>query len=130
MPRARHVAPPPHRKRRRRREDHGRPRQGRNFHERSDQQTDARRRQAVCRRLQDPPRCRRQERRGACVSLNRLAYKLPGPLAGAVASSLDDWKQNHKNSRLWQEDASLWSVTDESNWLGWLTIADEQLAHI
>src|SRR5260370_13976309 len=130
MPRARHVAPPPHRKRRRRRKNDGRPRQGRNFHERSDQQTDARRRQAVCRRLQDPPRCRRQERRGACWRLNRLAYKLPGALAGAVASSLDDWKQNNKGARLWQKDAWLWSGTDESNWLGWLTIADEQLAHI
>ena len=64
------------------------------------------------------------------MSLNRLAYKLPGPLAGAVASSLDDWKQNNKVARLWQKDASLWSGTDESNWLGWLTIADEQLAHI
>jgi len=64
------------------------------------------------------------------VSLNRQAYKLPGPLAGAVASSLEDWKQNNKVARLWQKDASLWSGTDESNWLGWLTITEEQLAHI
>jgi transaldolase/glucose-6-phosphate isomerase len=64
------------------------------------------------------------------VSLNRLTYKLPGPLASAVASSLGDWKQNNKVARLWQRDASLWTSTDESNWLGWLTIADEQLAHI
>jgi len=64
------------------------------------------------------------------VSLNRQAYKLPGPLAGAVASSLEEWKKNNKVARLWQKDASLWSGTDESNWLGWLTITDEQLAHI
>jgi transaldolase/glucose-6-phosphate isomerase len=64
------------------------------------------------------------------VSLNRQTYKLPGPLASAVASSLEDWKQNNKVARLWQKDASLWTGTDESNWLGWLTIADEQLAHI
>ena len=64
------------------------------------------------------------------MSLNRQTYKLPGPLASAVASSLEDWKQNNKVARLWQKDASLWTGTDESNWLGWLTIADEQLAHI
>ena len=64
------------------------------------------------------------------MSLNRQAYKLPGPLAGAVASSLDDWKQNNKVARLWQKDASLWTGADEGNWLGWLTIAEEQLARL
>jgi len=64
------------------------------------------------------------------VSLNRLTYKLPGRLAGEVAWSLEDWKKNNKVARLWQKDASLWSGTDESNWLGWLTITEEQIAHI
>jgi len=64
------------------------------------------------------------------VSVNKQTYKLPNQLAGAVAASLVDWKNNNKVARLWQKDASLWSGTDESNWLGWLTIADEQLAHI
>jgi transaldolase / glucose-6-phosphate isomerase len=64
------------------------------------------------------------------VSLNSQTYKLPGPLAGAVASSTDDWKKNNKVARLWQKDASLWTGTDESNWLGWLLITEEQLAHI
>jgi len=64
------------------------------------------------------------------VSLNRQTYKSPGPLAGAVASSLEEWKKNNKVARLWQKDASLWSGTDESNWLGWLTITEEQLVHI
>jgi transaldolase/glucose-6-phosphate isomerase len=64
------------------------------------------------------------------VSVNKLTYKLPGQLAGALAASLDDWKKNNKIARLWQKDASLWSGTDESNWLGWLTITEEQYAHI
>ena len=64
------------------------------------------------------------------MSLNRQTYKLPGPLAGAVATSMEDWKKNNKVARLWQKDASLWSGTDESNWLGWLTITEEQLAQI
>jgi transaldolase/glucose-6-phosphate isomerase len=64
------------------------------------------------------------------VSLNRQTYKLAGPLAGAVAASIEDWKRNNKVARLWQKDASLWTGTDESNWLGWLTITEQQLAHI
>jgi transaldolase/glucose-6-phosphate isomerase len=64
------------------------------------------------------------------VSLNRQTYKLAGPLAGAVAASIEDWKRNNKVARLWQKDASLWTGTDESNWLGWLNITQEQLAHI
>jgi transaldolase/glucose-6-phosphate isomerase len=61
--------------------------------------------------------------------LNRQTYKLAGPLAGAVVASIEDWKRNNKVARLWQKDASLWTGTDESNWLGWLAITEEQLAH-
>ena len=64
------------------------------------------------------------------MSVNKQTYKLPGTLASAVAASLDDWKKNNKVARLWQKDASLWTGTDKSNWLGWLTITEEQLAHI
>jgi transaldolase/glucose-6-phosphate isomerase len=64
------------------------------------------------------------------VSVNKQTYKLPKELAGAVATSLDDWKKNNKVARLWQKDASLWSGTDESNWLGWLTITEEQIARL
>jgi transaldolase/glucose-6-phosphate isomerase len=64
------------------------------------------------------------------VSVNKQTYTLPGWLASAVAASLDDWKKNNKVARLWQKDASLWTGADESNWLGWLTVTEEQLAHI
>jgi len=64
------------------------------------------------------------------VSVNKQTYKLPKQFADAVAASLDDWKKNNKVARLWQKDASLWTGTDESNWLGWLTITEEQLANI
>src|SRR5437764_12892879 len=30
--------------------------------------------------------------------------------------------------RLWQRDASLWTGSDQANWLGWLDIAEEQIA--
>jgi transaldolase/glucose-6-phosphate isomerase len=64
------------------------------------------------------------------VSVNKQTYNLPNQLADAVAASLDDWKKNNKVARLWQKDASLWSGTDERNWLGWLAITEEQLAHL
>ena len=64
------------------------------------------------------------------MSVNRLAYKLPKELQAAVSDSLDDWKKNNKVARLWQKDASLWTNTDESKWLGWLTITEQQLANL
>ena len=64
------------------------------------------------------------------MSVNRLAYKLPKELNAALAASLNDWKTNNKVARLWQKDASLWSNTDEANWLGWLSITEAQLANL
>ena len=64
------------------------------------------------------------------MSVNKQTYKLPSSLQGAFSASLDDWKKNNKVARLWQKDASLWSGTDESNWLGWLSITEEQIAHV
>lgn len=63
------------------------------------------------------------------MSVNRQTCTLPEELANAVAASLEDWRKNNKVARLWQKDASLWTRTDESNWLGWLHIVDQQLAH-
>jgi transaldolase/glucose-6-phosphate isomerase len=64
------------------------------------------------------------------VSVNPQSYKLPEKLAAGVAASLDDWKKNNKVARLWNKDASVWTNDDESKWLGWLGITEEQIAHI
>ncbi|HEY1484053.1 MAG TPA: bifunctional transaldolase/phosoglucose isomerase [Candidatus Acidoferrum sp.] len=61
------------------------------------------------------------------MSLNKLSYKLPADLAAGVKASLEDWKKNDKVARLWRKDASLWTNQDEGQWLGWLTVTDEQL---
>jgi transaldolase / glucose-6-phosphate isomerase len=55
---------------------------------------------------------------------------LPAPLAQAVKATLEDWKSNNKVQRLWARDASLWTNTDESKWLGWLGIVDEQIKNL
>ncbi|HEX5426075.1 MAG TPA: bifunctional transaldolase/phosoglucose isomerase, partial [Candidatus Acidoferrales bacterium] len=60
--------------------------------------------------------------------VENLTYKLPDELMPAVKATLDDWKTNDKVKRLWARDASLWTNTDESKWLGWLGITEEQLA--
>jgi transaldolase/glucose-6-phosphate isomerase len=64
------------------------------------------------------------------VSVNRQTYKLPDSFSGPFAAARDDWKKNEKVRRLWQNDASLWTATDENKWLGWLGITEEQLAHL
>ena len=61
--------------------------------------------------------------------MNNLTYNLPGDLAQNVKATLEDWKKNNKVKRLWARDASLWTNKDEGNWLGWLGIVDEQIAH-
>ncbi len=56
-------------------------------------------------------------------------YKLPAALAASVKTNLEDWRAGDKVRRLWKHDASLWTGTDEANWLGWLDITAEQIAH-
>jgi len=55
---------------------------------------------------------------------------LPEKLEGLVKASLEDWKRNDKVRRLWQRDASVWTGSDEGQWLGWLDIAEKQLAQL
>ncbi len=62
--------------------------------------------------------------------LDLLTYKLPEELTKSVQVSLQDWQTQGKIRRLWAQDASLWTGTDENNWLGWLGITEDQLAHI
>src|ERR1700690_513116 len=61
--------------------------------------------------------------------MNQLTYRLPVYLSESVKATLEDWKTNSKVHRLWARDASLWTNTDESKWLGWLGIAEDQLAN-
>lgn len=57
-----------------------------------------------------------------------MKTSLPEPLASAVKSATADWQSSGKMRRLWQRDATLWTGSDEANWLGWLDIVDEQIA--
>jgi transaldolase / glucose-6-phosphate isomerase len=58
-----------------------------------------------------------------------LTYKLSEDLAKAVNATLEDWKSHDKVRRVWARDASLWTNEDESKWLGWLAVTEDQIAH-
>ena len=63
------------------------------------------------------------------VLVNQPNYKLPETLASAVKKAIDDWRTGDKVRRLWARDASLWTSSDEADWLRWLNVVDEQIAH-
>lgn len=66
----------------------------------------------------------------AAVRLNGYSYTLPASFAADVRSSLKEWDEGNKVRRLWDRDPSLWTNRDEGQWLGWLGITDDQLAHL
>jgi transaldolase/glucose-6-phosphate isomerase len=56
--------------------------------------------------------------------------RLPAELQNSVQAAISDWQNGQKVEKLWKRDASLWTGTDEANWLGWLTITEEQIARV
>lgn len=60
--------------------------------------------------------------------MTSLTYSLPPEMAQAVTENLRAWESGDRVARIWAGDASVWTGTDESQWLGWLRITGEQLA--
>jgi transaldolase / glucose-6-phosphate isomerase len=58
--------------------------------------------------------------------LDSQAVKLPSALEKKVADSLEAWRHAGNVRRLYAGDASLWTGSDETKWLGWLDIVAEQ----
>ena len=61
--------------------------------------------------------------------ISQPTLKLSESLANAVRMNVSDWRFHDKVRRLWQGDALLWTGADESKWLGWLGIVEEQIKH-
>ncbi|MBV9268899.1 MAG: bifunctional transaldolase/phosoglucose isomerase [Acidobacteriaceae bacterium] len=59
-----------------------------------------------------------------------LSCSLPGDLKTAVETAQRQWDKSDNTARLWNKDASVWTGADESKWLGWLDIVDQQLADV
>lgn len=49
-------------------------------------------------------------------------------MATSAKTAIREWQTSGRMKRLWQRDSSLWTGNDESKWLGWLDIVEEQLA--
>ena len=63
------------------------------------------------------------------AEVDAQTYTLPEAINQQLTEAVDDWKMAGKVRRLWARDASLWTGTDESNWMGWLGITEDQLAY-
>jgi transaldolase/glucose-6-phosphate isomerase len=59
-----------------------------------------------------------------------LSSALPADLEKAVKQAQKKWDDTGSTERLWNKDASLWTNSDESKWLGWLDIVDRELAGV
>lgn len=62
--------------------------------------------------------------------LNTFTYKLPASINAEFTAALEHWNGGSMISRIWQKDAAVWTGSDESKWLGWLDIVDEELADL
>ena len=66
----------------------------------------------------------------ASASIESFSYLLPAQVKSAVEKSHKDWESAKKTDLLWKKDASLWTNSDESQWLGWLTVVEEELGDV
>jgi len=61
--------------------------------------------------------------------VNKMTYSVSPGQEAALQKSLEDWAIAGKIRRLWAHDAALWTNQDESKWLGWMGITEDQLEH-
>src|SRR5258708_7023261 len=54
------------------------------------------------------------------ADIDRQALKLGNSIVKAVETATEAWRASAKIRRLWQHDKSIWTGTDEDEWLGWL----------
>lgn len=62
--------------------------------------------------------------------LNTFTYKLPASINADFTAALEHWNGGSMIARIWQKDAAVWTGSDESKWLGWLDIVDEELTDL
>src|SRR5882762_5700608 len=62
--------------------------------------------------------------------INLQTFALPHDLSEAVETMLNSWHATGKVRKLWARDPSLWTNTDEDQWLDWLDIVAEQQRNV
>ncbi len=61
------------------------------------------------------------------AKIDTMSFKLPADLSKKVDDAAVEWHEGGKTEKLWKKDASLWTNEDESKWMEWLDIVDEQI---
>src|SRR4249919_1440002 len=62
--------------------------------------------------------------------LNPISVSLSKELEAEVREVLGRCDQENTIDRIWAKDASVWTNDDESIWLGWLDIVEEELVNV
>ncbi len=60
------------------------------------------------------------------MALNQFSFIVPHSTQTLLDESRTDWERSEKVTRIWAKDASVWTATDEAEWLGWLNVIDDQ----
>lgn len=55
-----------------------------------------------------------------------MKYLLPEAIDTEVKAAAGTWNTESKIDRIWAKDPSVWTNDDESKWLGWLHVVEEQ----
>jgi transaldolase / glucose-6-phosphate isomerase len=63
------------------------------------------------------------------ADVDRQTFIIPKDLQPHIDAAVEDWQVGGKVRRMWGRDASLWTRSDEGNWLGWMGITEDQLAN-
>lgn len=58
-----------------------------------------------------------------------FSYKAES-LQKEINAEIENWKKENKIERLWNKDKSLWTNSDENEWLGWLDVSINELKEI
>ena len=61
--------------------------------------------------------------------MSQIRYSVSTQLQTRIDETIADWRDGKKLAHLWSGDASLWTGQDEGHWLGWLSVARDQLKH-
>ncbi|MDA0713232.1 MAG: bifunctional transaldolase/phosoglucose isomerase, partial [bacterium] len=72
-----------------------------------------------------------EEKRQAVVNNSSNKLVLDDEQATAdIFKELDAWSKENKAIRLWARDASLWTNSDETKWMGWLDVPEQVLEKV
>ncbi|MEK7856491.1 MAG: transaldolase, partial [Acidobacteriota bacterium] len=61
---------------------------------------------------------------------NLMTHTLPEKLKQSYRAEVQKTIEDKRIARIWEKDATVWTGADESKWLGWLTIVEEELQNV